>query len=98
MNAKFGIYKDCSSNEPTKVYECKRLLFGISKKALSIYNQMQKTDDENEQIEALVDLIQTIFPNFERNEIDYVDAKELIAFVNEIVDNTTAELHKSQKN
>lgn len=98
MNAKFGIYKDCSSDVPTKTYECKRLLFGISKKALSIYNTMQKTDDENEQIEALVDLIQTIFPDFEREEIDFVDAKELIAFVNEIVNSTNAELHKSQKN
>ena len=98
MNAKFGIYKDCSSDKPTKEYECKRLLFGISKKALSIYNKMQKTDDENEQIEALVDLIQTIFPDFKREEIDYVDATELIAFVNEIVNNTNEELHKSQKN
>ena len=98
MNAKLNIYSDCSSAEPTKVYECKRLLFGISKKALSIYNKMQKSDDENEQIEALVDLLQTIFPEFEREEIDFVDAKELIAFVNEIVNSTNAELNKSQKN
>ena len=98
MNAKFGIYKDCSSDTPTKEYECKRLLFGISKKAMSIYNKMQETNDENEQIEALVDLIQTIFPNFEREEINYVDAKELIDFVYEIVESTNAELHKSQKN
>lgn len=98
MNAKFGIYKDCSSDKPTKFYECKRLLFGISKKALSIYNRMQESNDENAQIEAIVDLLQTIFPDFERDEIDFVDAKELIVFVNEIVNSTNAELHKSQKN
>lgn len=98
MNAKLNIYKDCSSDKPTKVYECKRLLFGVSKKALSIYNKMQKTNDGDEQIEAIVDLLQTIFPDFERDEIDYVDANELIAFVNEIVNSTNAELNKSQKN
>lgn len=98
MNAKFGIYKDCSSSEPTKVYECQRLLFGVSKKALSIYKDIQGSEDLDEQIEAIVDLVQTIFPDFEREEIDYVDAKELIAFVGEIVKDTNAELHKSQKN
>ena len=98
MNAKFGIYKDCSSKEPTKVYKCERLLFGVSKKALAIYKDIQGSDDTEQQIEAIVDLIQTIFPEFDRDEIDYVDATELIAFVGDIVKNTNAELHKSQKN
>lgn len=98
MNAKLNIYEDCSSDKPIHTYECKRLLFGVSKKALSIYNKMQKTDDGNEQIEAIIDLLQTIFPDFERDDIDKVDAKELIAFVNEIVNSTNEELHKSQKN
>lgn len=97
MNAKFGIYKDCSSDEPTKVYECKRLLFGISKKALAISKKMDGKTDE-EQIDLLVDLLQTIFPEFEADEIKYVDAIELGKFVNELVQATNAELHKSQKN
>lgn len=98
MNAKFGIYKDCKSNETTKVYECKRLLFGVSKKALAIYSNLKESEDLDEQIEAIVDIIQTIFPDFEREEINYVDPNELIAFVQEIVQATNAELHRSQKN
>ena len=97
MNAKLGIYKDCSSNEPTKTYECKRLLFGVSKKALSISKNMQDKNEE-EQIELLVDLLQTIFPDFEADEINYIDANELGQFVNEIVQSTNAELNKSSKN
>lgn len=98
MNAKFGIYKDCTSDEPTKVYECKRLLFGVSKKALAIYSNLQENSDLDEQIEAIIDIVQTIFPEFERDEINYVDANELVTFVHEIVQATNAELHKSQKN
>lgn len=97
MNAKFGIYKDCSSTEPAKVYECKRLLFGISKKALAISKEMNNKTEE-EQVDLLVDLLQTIFPDFEAEEINYVDAIELGQFVNELVKATNAELHKSQKN
>ena len=97
MNAKFGIYKDCSSDKPTKVYECKRLLFGISKKALAISKEMNNKTEE-EQVDLLVDLLQTIFPDFEAEEINYVDAIELGQFVNELVKATNAELHKSQKN
>ena len=97
MNAKFGIYKDCTTDEPTKVYECKRLLFGVSKKALAISKQMQNKSEE-ESVELLVDLLQTIFPEFESDEINYVDALELGNFVQEIVKATNADLAKSQKN
>lgn len=97
MNAKFGIYKDCASSEPTKVYECKRLLFGVSKKALAISKEMNSKTQE-EQLDLLVDLLQTIFPEFEADEINFVDAVELGKFVNELVHATNAELNKSQKN
>ena len=97
MNAKIGIYKDCASEKPTHTYECKRLLFGVSKKALAISKEMNNKSEE-EQLDLLVDLLQTIFPEFEADEINYIDAVELGKFVNELVQATNAELNKSQKN
>lgn len=97
MIAKFGVYKDSKSKEPTKVYECHRLLFGVSKKALEIKNRMQK-ETEEEQVESMIDFVQTIFPDFERDDIAYVDVFELYAFLDTVINRTNNDLHKTQKN
>ena len=97
MLAELKVYKDCATEEPTKVYTCRRLLFGVSKKALAISEKMQgKT--EMDQIDRLVDLLQAIFPNFERDDIEYIDAGELGEFINKIVADTNAQMIRAQKN
>ena len=50
MIAKLGIYEDCEKEEPTKVYICRRLLYGVSKKALALAQQAEnKTPEEQEE-------------------------------------------------
>ena len=93
MLAVLNIYKDCTSEEPTKKYICRRLLLGVSKKVQSLSDNMQgKTEEEQERI--TLDILKTIFPDFDSEDFEYVDPNEYLEFVkaiaaetNEIVEN-----------
>ena len=97
MIAKLGIYKDCSTPEPTKVYECHRLLYGVSKKALALAQQAEnKTPDEQEAV--MVEMLQAIFPEFKAEEIDFIDPDELGALINALQSKSAAEVARVEKN
>ena len=83
MNAVLNIYKDCSSEEPTKQYICKRLLFGASQKIQSLSKDMEGKSEE-EQTEINLDILKTIFPHFVEDDFNYIDTLEWFEFVNEI--------------
>ena len=83
MNATLNIYKDCTSEKPTKQYVCRRLLLGVSKKVLSLSDSM-KGKSEAEQEKVTLDILKTIFPNFDNEDFNYIDPKEWVKFVNEI--------------
>lgn len=83
MKAVLNIYKDCTSEEPTKQYICRRLLLGVSKKVQSLSDTMNgKSDEEQEAI--TLDILKTIFPHFENDDFNYVDPVEWLKFVEEI--------------
>lgn len=83
MNAVLNIYKDCSSEEPTKKYICRRLLLGVSKKVQALSENINgKSEEEQEAI--TLDILKTIFPHFESEDFNYIDPTEWLAFVNEI--------------
>ena len=94
MKAVLNIYKDCTSEEPTKQYICRRLLLGVSKKVQSLSENMNgKSEAEQEAI--TLDILKTIFPHFEDGDFDYIDPTEWLKFVeaiametNEILQNT----------
>lgn len=97
MIAKLGIYKDCASEEPTKVYECRRLLYGTSKKALALAKFAEnKSNDEQEAV--MVELLQAIFPDFKEEELDFVDPAELSALIFALQRNSAAEVERAEKN
>lgn len=97
MIAKLGIYKDCSSEEPTKVYECRRLLYGVSKKALSLAQAAEgKTLEEQEAV--MVEMLQAIFPEFEADELNYIDDLELGALIEALQRRSAAEAGRVEKN
>lgn len=83
MNAVLNIYNDCTSEKPTKQYVCRRLLFGASQKIQALSNDMQGKSEE-EQAEINLDILKTIFPNFEDEDFNGIDAVEWFEFVNEI--------------
>ena len=83
MNAVLNIYKDCTSEEPSKQYVCRRLLLGVSKKVQSLSENLNgKSEEEQEAI--TLDILKTIFPHFENDDFNYIDPTEWMAFVNEI--------------
>lgn len=97
MIAKLGIYEDCTKAEPTKVYECHRLLFGVSKKAVALAEQAEnKTPDEQEGL--LVEMLQAIFPDFEAAELDFVDPFELEALISALKGRSNEEAGRVEKN
>ena len=97
MLVRLGIYEDCTKAEPTKVYECYRLLYGVSKKALGLAKQAEgKTLDEQEGV--LVEMLQAIFPEFEADELNYIDPTELDNLIAALQKNSAAEVERVQKN
>lgn len=97
MIAKIGIYENCASAEPTKVYECHRLLYGVSKKALSLSEKAQnKTLEEQEAV--MVEMLQAIFPDFKAEEFNFIDPEELGSLINALQGKTAAEVERVEKN
>lgn len=97
MNAQLRVFKDCSSEEPTKVYICRRLLLGVSKKVQALSEKMQgKSEEEQEQI--TIDILKTIFPNFEADDFNYIDPTEYMLFVQAIAQETNSIIDSAAKN
>lgn len=97
MLAKLKIYADCSSEEPTKVYVCRRLILKVSKKIGALLEQMKdKTEAEQERI--TIDVIKTIFPDFQDEEFEFIDPTEWLEFVNSITKETNDILENASKN
>lgn len=96
MNAVLNIYKDCTSEEPTKQYICRRLLLGVSKKVQSLSDSMEgKSEEEQEAI--TLDILKTIFPYFDETDFDFVDPKEWMKFVNDIAIETNSIVMQAAK-
>lgn len=98
MIAKLGIYEDCTKAEPTKVYECHRLLYGVSKKALAFAEEAEKKKTLAEQEAVMVELLQTIFPTFEAAELDKIDPAELETLIDNLRGKSAAEAERVEKN
>lgn len=97
MIAKLGIYEDCTKAEPTKVYECHRLLYGVSKKAVALAEKAEGKDNA-EQEAVLVEMLQAIFPDFEADEFNFVDLDELGALIEALQRRSAAEAGRVEKN
>jgi len=97
MEAKLNIYADCSTEEPTKTYVCRRLLLKVSKKVSALAEGLnEKSAQEQEQ--ATIEIIKTIFPDFEDKDFDYLDPVEWLEFVNQITAETNKILSNAEKN
>ena len=97
MIAKIGMYEDCTKAEPTQVYECHRLLFGVSKKALALAERAEaKTETEQEAV--MVEMLQAIFPDFEASELDFVDPDELGVLIEALQRKSATEAGRVEKN
>ncbi len=97
MNATLNIYKDCTSDKPTKVYVCKRLLLGVSKKVQALGENLQNKSGEEQQA-VIIDILKTIFPEFDDADFDGVDPFEYAEFIKEIGSETARIQGRALKN
>ena len=97
MNAVLNIYKDCTSEEPSKQYVCKRLLLGVSKKVQALSDNMEGKSDKDQE-ELIIDILKTIFPNFETEDFNYIDPVEYFTFIKEISSETQKLMGNAIKN
>lgn len=96
MNAVLNIYKDCTSEKPTKQYICRRLLLGVSKKVQALSDNMNgKSEEEQEAI--TLDILKTIFPHFENDDFNFIDPTEWLKFVEEIAKETNEIVQNTAK-
>lgn len=97
MEAKLNLYADCTSEQPTKTYVCRRLIYKVAKKVGALMDHFDKSN-EAEQERITIDVIKTIFPDFKDEEFEYVDPQEWFKFVTEITTETNDILENASKN
>lgn len=97
MNAELKLYKDCTSEEPTKVYVCRRLIYKTAKTIEELSTKVQKTKDADEQERLTVKILQSIFPEFGDDDINYIDPNEYARFIQQVQGGVAEVLDNAQK-
>lgn len=95
--AQLNIYKDCSSDKPSKTYECRRLLFGITQQAIELVEKMQGKS-QVEQFKIIGEFVKLIFPDITDEDITCMDIAEMKNFVHEVFATAKNGLQNAQKN
>lgn len=97
MNAELRLYKDCQSEEPTKVFVCRRLIFKVAKTIEELSAKVQKSKDADEQERLTVKILQSIFPDFGDDDLNYIDPNEYARFIQQIQGGVAEVLETAQK-
>ena len=96
--AQLNIYADCTSDAPSKVYECKRLLTGFALKINAVVEEMKGKKKQMEQYELLLNFVRELFPQMTEEEALCIDTRELMPFFNELMKMPSGAMAKAQKN
>lgn len=97
MEIKINVYADCTSEEPSKTYTIRRILFKTAKE-LGQLQADSKEADEKEQEKYTLKMLQCVLPDFKEEDLNGVDPIELGAFFRELgtqVSNVVAEAQKN---
>ena len=111
MDAKLRIYEGCESDEPIKIFTCKRLTFNVGTKIEILSEKIAKLEKQKkgapieelakineEQIELTIETLQVIFPTFTREDFEGLDPLEYQEFCNEIGNATAQVINRASKN
>jgi hypothetical protein len=97
MNIKINVYGDCTSEEPTKSYTVRRLLFKTAKE-LGTLQEETKNASEKEQEKITLKMLQAVIPEFTEEDLQGVDPFELVAFFRTIGAEINGVVAKAEKN
>jgi len=95
MNIKINVYGDCTSEEPTKSYTVRRLLFKTAKELGAL---QEESKDAKDQEAVTLKMLQTVIPEFSEEDLQGVDPFELGAFFREIGKEINAVVTNAEKN
>lgn len=94
MEIKLNIYKDNASEEPSKTYVVRRILFKTAKELATISEESKEGDP----IEATAKMLKAVFPDFEESDIDYIDPTEFGQVMREMTKAIQSVVANAQKN
>lgn len=90
---KLNVYADCTSEEPTKSYTVRRILFKTAKELGTLQEESKNATDDDQQIEITRKMLKCVVPDFKDEDLDGIDPAELGAFFREL----GAEIHEVVK-
>ena len=97
MEYKLNVYADCTSEEPTKVYVCRRLLFKTANE-LSAFQEESDNAELKDQTAIMVKMLKCVFPNFEDDDLNGIDPLELGRFFKSIGSEINGVVQQAEKN
>lgn len=97
MEIKINVYKDCSSEEPSKTYVVRRILFKTAKELGALQEASSKAN-ESEQEEYTLKMLKAVIPNFKDEDLEGIDPIELGAFFRELGGEIAGVVKQAQKN
>lgn len=97
MELKINIYGDCTSDEPIKTYVVKRILFKTATE-ISALSKESAAKGDNEQMDLVLKMLKTIFPDFEDDDINGIDPLEFGAFMRKFSSAMNGVVANAEKN
>lgn len=94
---KLNVYADCQSEEPSKVYTCRRILFKTANELGGLQEQSKKADN-NSQREIMLKMLKAVFPNFVDEDLDGIDPIELGTFFKSLGSEINQVVSQAEKN
>lgn len=94
---KLNVYADCQSEEPSKVYTCRRILFKTATDLGALQEQSKNAENEKQQ-EIMLKMIKCVFPNFEDEDLQGVDPIELGNFFKSLGSEINQVVSQAEKN
>lgn len=97
MEIKINVYADCSSEEPSKTYVIRRILFKTAKELGTLQDEASKATQEDQEAYTLK-MLQCVIPNFKEEDLNGVDPIELGKFFRELGSEVSKVVTEAQKN
>lgn len=97
MEIKINVYADCSSEEPSKTYVVRRILFKTAKELGTLQDEASKATQEEQEAFTLK-MLQCVIPNFKEEDLNGIDPIELGAFFRELGKEVSKVVTEAQKN
>lgn len=95
MEIKINIYADCTSNQPTKTYTIRRILFKTAKELATIQDEAKQ---EGKEVETTLKMLKIVIPDFQDEDLDGIDPTELGEFFRKVGGEIAGIVGEAQKN